>query len=419
MAQPWRRPMARHGWDLSDDHLADVYRPLASDFGDHSHMYGGTSTTYRPGMASVDTTGRLGVAELVLAAVVRRLKRVLMRFILQPTFHLEDDFARRTDVVHAGPASPRRIEIVAESIEVEGLHRPLPGFPRSLPHALSSARSIKRSLREVEDDPAEPRTSMAEGARTKLEAFMRSVGVDAFGYTRVPPDLIFEGKAILHPNAIVLVMEMDKKRMDAAPSPDTAVMVHETYDELGIAANRIARYLRGEGYSAQASHPLGGLTLYPPLAQAAGLGRQGRHGLLITPRFGPRVRLAAVFSSIGDLPDTATDDYDWIDDFCRECVKCVRRCPPAAIRQEPIRFDGGRASCVDADRCLPYFVRNNGCSICIAVCPFHQRDYGWLRDRWSRHAQRAAALRADPPADFPEHLQRKPVTAPTVTSGHR
>ncbi len=307
-------------------------------------------------MASVETTGRTGVAASMLAAVVRRFKRVLMRFLLQPTFRLEDDFARRTDVVHAGPASPRRIEIVAQSIEVEGLHRPLPGFPRSLPHVLSSVRNIKRSLREVEDDPAEPLTEMAEGARTGLEAFMRSVGVDAFGYTRVPPDLIFEGKAILHPDAIVLVMEMDKERMDAAPSPDTAVMVHETYDALGIAANRIARYLRGQGYSAQAGHPLGGLTLYPPLAQAAGLGRLGMHGLLITPRFGPRVRLAAVFTSIGDLPDTATHEYDWIDDFCRECGSCVRRCPPAAIRSDPVRFESGRASCVDLDP-LPALLR--------------------------------------------------------------
>ncbi len=350
------------------------------------------------------------MAQLVLAAVVRRFKRVLMRFMLQPTFRLEDDFAGRDDVVHAGPAAPRRIEIVAESIKVEGLHRPLPGFPRSLPHALSSVRNIKASLREVEDNPAAPLTTMARGARVELEAFMRSVGVGAFGYTRVPPDLIFKGKAILYHDAIVLAMEMDKARMDTAPSPDTAVMVHETYDKLGIAANRIARHLRGEGYSAQAGHPLGGPTLYPPLAQAAGLGRQGMHGLLITPSFGPRVRLAAVFTSIEDLPDTATDEHDWIDDFCRECAKCVRRCPPAAIRGEPIRFEGGRASCVEANRCLPFFVRNNGCSICIAVCPFHQHDYGWLHDRWSRHAQRAEALRGDPPVGFPEPLQRAPGT---------
>jgi epoxyqueuosine reductase QueG len=238
---------------------------------------------------------------------------------------------------------------------------------------------------------------------------MRSVGVDTFGYSRVPQDLVFEGKAVLHPHAIVLAMEMDRERMDHAPSPDTAVMVHETYNQLGIAANRIARYLRQKGYSAQAGHPLGGLTLYPPLAQAAGLGWLGMHGLLITPGFGPRVRLAAVFTSIEDLPPTATDEHTWIEDFCRECVKCVRRCPPQAIRSEPIGHESGRVSCVDPERCLPYFVRHDGCSICIAVCPFHERDYGWLQERWARHTERATELRAHPPAGFPQHLRQPPM----------
>ncbi|HSM32997.1 MAG TPA: [Fe-S]-binding protein [Anaerolineae bacterium] len=357
-------------------------------------------------MTGTTTAPRPGPAERVLAGAVRRTKRLLLRFVMQPTLRLEDELARRPDVVHASPGAPRRIEIVAESMKVEGLHRPVPGFPRSMPYVLSCARDINASLREVKDGPAAGRVSMDDAARAGLEAFMRSLGIDAFGYTRVPPRLIFEGKAVLHANAIVLLMEMDRQRLDTAPSPDAAVMVLETYSQLGIAANRVARYLRRRGYSAQAGHPLGGLALYPPLAEAAGLGRQGMHGLLITPRFGPRVRLATVFTSIEDLPDTASDEHAWIDDFCRACAKCVRRCPPAAIRSEPLRFDSGRASCVDADRCLPYFVRHNGCSICVAVCPFHQRDYGWLHDRWTCHGRHTDALRADPPAGFPEHLRQ-------------
>jgi len=361
-------------------------------------------------MASTTEARQHGLTARALARIVRRLKRVLMRFIVQPTLRLEDEFAARPDVVHAGPESPRRIEIVAESIEVEGLHRPMPGFPRSMPHVHSCARNISASFKEIDDNPADPLTSMNDDARAELEAFMRSIGVDTFGYTHVPRDLVFQGKAVLHADAIVLTLEMDKERMDAAPSPDSAVMVMETYDQLGIMANRIARYLREQGYSAQAGHPLDGLTLYPPLAQAAGLGWQGMHGLLITPEFGPRVRLAAVFTSIEDLPDMASDEHAWIEDFCRECVKCVRQCPPNAIRTEPIRFESGRVSCVDPERCLPYFVRNNGCSICIAVCPFHQRDCGWLHERWLRHGDRARALRSNPPENFPEHLRQPPVS---------
>ena len=351
-----------------------------------------------------------GLAARLLACGVRRFKRLLLRRVLAPTWQLEDELAARPDGVHAGDDSPRRIEIVAESIQVEGLHRPMPGFPRSLPRVLSSARNIRASLREVDDNPARPRTSMSAAERADLEAFMRSRGVDAFGYTHVTPELVFAGKAVLHPNAIVLAMEMDKARMATAPSPDSAVMVHETYDELGIAANEIARHLRELGYSAQAGHPLGGLTLYPPLGQAAGLGWQGMHGLLITPEFGPRVRLAAVFTSIEDLPSASSEEYAWIDDFCRECVKCMRRCPPDAIRSEPVRHQSGRVTSIEPDRCLPYFVRNNGCSICIKVCPFNEREYDWLKERWDRHGERAATLRTNPPPGFPEHLRSPPVS---------
>jgi epoxyqueuosine reductase len=353
---------------------------------------------------------RLGIAQGALESGVRQIKRLLMRRLLVPTWKLEDELAARPGGVHANDASPRRIEIVAESMQVEGLHRPMPGFPRSLPHVVSSARNIRASLTEIEDNPAKPRTTMTEGERADLEAFIRSTAVDTFGYTTVPAELVFEGKAVLHPHAIVLVMEMDKARMDTSPSPDAAVMVHETYDRLGIAANQIARHLRGRGYSAQAGHPLGGLVLYPPLAQAAGLGWQGMHGLLITPEFGPRVRLAAVFTSIEDLPGTATDEHAWIEDFCRECVKCVRQCPPKAIDIEPVRHDSGRVTWIEADRCLPYFVRHNGCSICVKVCPFNQREYGWLKERWARHGERANALRADPPQGFPEHLRTAPAS---------
>lgn len=299
---------------------------------------------------------------------------------------------------------------MTESMAVAGLHRPMPGFPRSLPHAISSARNIRASLQEVDDNPSFPRTSMDDQERAGLETFMRSVGIDTFGYAKVPPSLVFEGKAVLHEHAIVLSMEMDRARTDSAPSPDAAVMVLETYDALGIAANRIARRLRKLGYSAQAGHPLGGLVLYPPLAQAAGLGWQGLHGLLITPEFGPRVRLAAVFTGIEDLPAATGDEHAWVEDFCRDCGKCVRRCPPGAIRTVPVRHHGGRVSSIESGRCLPYFVRRHGCSICIAVCPFHQRGYHWLRQRWDRHRERVRQLQVGPPAGLPEHLGRRSVS---------
>ena len=56
-------------------------------------------------------------------------------------------------------------------------------------------------------------------------------------------------------------------------------MVFSTYDELGIAGNNVAKNLREHGYAALADHPLGGLILFPPLTQKAGICWVGKHGI--------------------------------------------------------------------------------------------------------------------------------------------
>jgi epoxyqueuosine reductase QueG len=99
----------------------------------------------------------------------------------------------------------------------------------------------------------------------------------------VPPEAIFKGRAVLYPFAIVLTMEMDKAAVDSAPSPAAQSMGIETYERMGNITNELVEYLRGKGYEAHAGHPANGVALYPRLAQKAGLGWRGRHGLIITP----------------------------------------------------------------------------------------------------------------------------------------
>ena len=64
--------------------------------------------------------------------------------------------------------------------------------------------------------------------------------------------------AVLYPNAVVLTMEMDKARIDTAPSNAAGLAVHETYNHLGQVSNKVARYLRELGFATQAGHPLNG-----------------------------------------------------------------------------------------------------------------------------------------------------------------
>ncbi len=68
------------------------------------------------------------------------------------------------------------------------------------------------------------------------------------------------------------------------------------------------------------------------LAKKAGLGSIGFCGLLITPNFGPRVRLASVLTTASLEPDEECKDY-----FCENCEgNCVKACPVDAISEDGV-----------------------------------------------------------------------------------
>jgi formate hydrogenlyase subunit 6/NADH:ubiquinone oxidoreductase subunit I len=290
-----------------------------------------------------------------------------------------------------GANSPVRFNIPRAGIELQGDHAPLPGFPKSAPQMVGSIINIRKSIYDLERNPSDGKKHMDAQTLIELGRFANSVGADEIGFAAVPQEWVFKNLAILYTQAIVLVMEMNKDRMDLAPNPDTAVMVHETYNQLGQVSNKIADWLRERGYAAHAGHPLGGMALYPPMAQAAGLGWRGMSGLLITPKFGPRVRLAAVFTEIENLPRYEGEEHAWVMDFCESCKRCIRDCPPNAFYETPIKHQNGLTTVLDNEKCFPYFAKNHGCSVCIKVCPFHQHSYekikeGYLASNGRKHA---------------------------------
>jgi epoxyqueuosine reductase len=279
------------------------------------------------------------------------------------------------DAIRGIETSPIRFHIPREGLKLPNEEPPLPGFPRSFPQLLGSLSNIRKSVLDLDRNPSPGRRQIDADTLTELENFAHTTGADVIGYTSVPQEWIFRDTAIAFDQAIVLVMEMSKKRMDLAPNPDTAVMVHETYNALGQVSNRVADWLRSHGYGAHAGHPLMGMALYPPMAQAAGLGWRGISGLLITPQYGPRVRLTAVFTNIENLPLNNNEEHAWILDFCESCRRCIRECPPDAFYNTPIHHENGLVTVIDNRKCFPYFATHHGCSICIKVCPFNQQGY--------------------------------------------
>lgn len=299
--------------------------------------------------------------------------------VLEPQLNRQERWEQMVvdipDAVRGSEDSPIRFNIPRAGIELEGDHAPLPGFPKSAPQMIGSILNIRKSIYDLEKNPANGKRQIDAQTLADLRDFSRSVGADEIGFAAVPQKWVFKNLAIRYTQAIVLVMEMDKARMELAPNPDTAVMVHETYNQLGQVANQIADWLRDHSYAAHAGHPLGGFALYPPMAQAAGLGWRGISGLLITPQFGPRVRLAAVFTEIENLPVYEGNEHAWLLDFCQSCRRCVRDCPPDAFYEDPIMHENGSVTVLDNGKCFPYFAKNHGCSVCVKVCPFNQQGY--------------------------------------------
>ncbi|MHA1361375.1 MAG: 4Fe-4S dicluster domain-containing protein [Candidatus Freyarchaeota archaeon] len=288
-----------------------------------------------------------------------------------------------------------RVEEVLKKVDVKSIRFDIEKFKSFSEEVFAIFNKIREGVGEsftsIRENEGLTKTVADEGFWRELREFAQETGV-LMGYTKVPRTLIFKGKKILFPNAIVLAMEMRKSEIDKAPEQEAGIETMRVYAELGEAANKIASFLREQGCKAQASHPLGGLVLYPPLAARAGLGYPGRHGLLITPQFGPRQRLAAVFTDIENMPYTESNEHTWIRDFCYECGLCVRECPGGAILEKPIMRENGLQTSIDKMKCFPYFATNLGCSVCIRVCPFNRIEYEKIKETFLKKREKIPDL---------------------------
>jgi epoxyqueuosine reductase len=104
-------------------------------------------------------------------------------------------------------------------------------------------------------------------------------------------------------------------------------------------------------------------------ATRAGLGWIGKTALFVSPDFGPRVRLATVFT---DMALPAGEPIG--TGRCGACRRCVDACPAGAGVDVTWRAGMPRAELFDARACEheteKYDDLGGVCGVCIAVCPW-------------------------------------------------
>ena len=182
---------------------------------------------------------------------------------------------------------------------------------------------------------------------------------------------------------IIFSNQMSEETMRRCPSALGSSTTGLTYARGYQTTVFLQNFLRTLGYQGLGYATGNALGIAPAFGVLAGLGEMGRHNRLITPEFGPMVRL---FNIVTDLPLEPTKPIDaGILDFCKSCKLCAEQCPGDAISYEDEPFwetvgewnePGHKAWFEDSVACREYQRTGPGtnCGICFSVCPYAKKD---------------------------------------------
>ncbi|MBI2868607.1 MAG: epoxyqueuosine reductase [Chloroflexi bacterium] len=112
--------------------------------------------------------------------------------------------------------------------------------------------------------------------------------------------------------------------------------------------------------------PFDGRFLFAPFsykhaAEAAGLGYFGKSSLIISPEFGPRMRLSCCLTEAGLEPTPGSGGASQ----CAGCQVCIDSCPAEALA-EPA---GDDPYAINKSACSLFRNTSGGCANCMKVCP--------------------------------------------------
>jgi reductive dehalogenase len=185
---------------------------------------------------------------------------------------------------------------------------------------------------------------------------------------------------------VSIAIPMDLDLLSRAPTSlgDAATGLGYSHSAFTVAS--LAEFIRGLGY--QAIPSVNDTALSVPFAVEAGIGELSRLNKLVTPEFGPAVRLCKVFT---DLPMACDKPVDFgLVEFCKKCKKCAEACPSGALSFDdepsfktrgPWNNPGHKAWFEDSYLCFQHWQQvDNGCGICLASCPYTKAAQAWIHD---------------------------------------
>lgn len=188
-------------------------------------------------------------------------------------------------------------------------------------------------------------------------------------------------------SVIVLAFEMDYEGMSAASTDYSGAVVGEGYTRMAKTAYQLAVFFKQLGYKAIPAGNDTGMSI--PYAIAAGLGEGSRMGQLVTYKYGPRIRLAKVYTEF-DFTEYDKPKTFGVFDFCKRCKLCADACPGKAIsyddepsfeptheHKENAYFNakGIKKWFLDSKNCFKVWSDSGECANCICSCPYNKPDF--------------------------------------------
>jgi len=191
-------------------------------------------------------------------------------------------------------------------------------------------------------------------------------------------DQVIQASTMTH--VVALAFEEDYQAIANSPGRLASAATGNGYSRMAFTAFCLAEFIRALGYEAI---PAGnGVGLSIPIAIDAGLGELGRNGLLVTPKYGPRVRLAKILTNMPLVPDSPI--RFGVTEFCETCKLCADECPSRSISTDTRTWEGKSKSnnpgsfkwYIYPESC--YDFNGFSCSNCKMSCPFNKPNNSWL-----------------------------------------